>query len=154
MSTRVHTNIAIMPTRRLPQIFGDATLDAVTNAAPNTLNSNKPSVKDAMGIAGREGVISFMHDFTASDPDFTIHFWSDVRNKANAAKGWIKASEAATGHTKEVPAESLCTVTIPEGTPFFIQSDTAEVRNMWIGGSRKYEGNPNADLAHHATDDA
>ena len=133
-----------MPSRRLPQIFNSGTLNAVSNRAPNTLNSNKPSVNDAMGISGRSGVLSFGHDYTSSDPDFTIWLWSDIRNAANPAKGWWKASEAAIGSTKTVPAEALCTVTLPENTPYYIQASVTGVRNLWTSGS-KHPSNPYPD---------
>lgn len=149
---RVHSNIALPITRRLPQIFGDSTKDAVGTTAPNALNSNKPSITDAMGVSGDSGVVSFFHDFTASDPDFTLWFWSEARNRHNPAKGWIKASESASGNTKEVPADCLCTFTIPERTPWFLQSDTAEIRNIWASGV-KHQQNPNADLNFNAADD-
>lgn len=102
-----------------------------------------------MGVSGDSGIVSFFHDFTASDPDFTLYFWSDARNRLNPLKGWIKASEAASGNTKTVPADCLTTFTIPERTPWFLQSSVLAVRNIYASGN-KCGNNPNADLQFNA----
>lgn len=146
MSFRTHSNIAYMVNRRLPQIYGAGpAFDAISTSDPNTLHGNKPSRADADGLSGKDGVVSFAHDYTASDPAITLWFWSERINKVNASQGWIKASEAASGHTKTVPGLTLCTFTIPENVSFKLQSDTAGIRNCWLGGSRKDPLNPNED---------
>lgn len=141
---RVHSNIAFMPTRRLPQQFST---NAIGTSAPNTLNSNKPSITNAMGVAGKDGMFSFITDTNA---DITLHFWSDIVNQKDASKGWILGSEATSGNTKTVPANTLCSFTVPEGALVFLQGSVT-VKNCWVSGS-KFEGNPNADMAPNAAD--
>jgi hypothetical protein len=141
---RVHSNIAYMPNRRLPQVFST---NAIGTAAPNTLNSNLPKIQDAMGVAGRDGVFSIITDTTA---DITLHFWSNPVNTKDPSKGWVLANEATAGNTKTVAAHSLCTFTVPENCLIFMQASTA-VKNCWVMGS-KFEGNPNADMAPNAAD--
>lgn len=145
-----------MPTRRLPQIYGsDATLDAISNADPNSLNSNKPSRKDASGVSGPDCIVSLTHDYTATDPDLTLWFWSErLFQKTGGVKAWIKASEAAAGNTKTVPGYTLASFTIPENTPFFLQGSLEGIRNCWLGGSRKDDMNPNADWSDAQADTA
>jgi hypothetical protein len=141
---RVHSNIAYMPNRRLPQQFAT---NAIGTAAPNSLNSNKPSKRDAMGAAGIDGIFSFITDTNA---DITLHFWSEMVNQKDPSKGWILGSEATAGNTKTVPANTLCTFTVPERALIFMQSSLA-VKNCWTTGV-KYAENPNADMAPNAAD--
>jgi len=149
---RVHSNIAFIPNRRLPQIYGAGpAFDALSDADPNAFNGNKPTVAQAHGISGQDGIVSFIND---TDSDVTCWFWVDIVNKADPSKGWEKASESATGHTKTVPAHTLCSFTVPEGTYFHLQASVTGVRNCWIGGSRKAEPNPNPDMAPNAANTA
>lgn len=152
---RVHSNIAFIPNRRLPQIYGAGpAFNAVSNSDPNTLNGNRPSLRDAMGRAGQDGIISFIHDYTTGDPDMTCWFWCEILNDYDPSSGWIKASESATGHTKTVPGKTLCSFTVPEGAFVYLQSSVAGVRNLMMGGARKADQNPNPDMAHNAANSA
>lgn len=151
MSNRVSTNIAFMPNRRIAQIYGAGpAFDALSTADPNTLNSNLPNKKDATGISGQECIISFEHDYVSSDPTITCWLWSEIMNQFNPAYGWVKANEDAAGNSKTVPGKTLCSFTIPESTPFYLQASTTGIRNVWIAGSRRAPLNPNADMSPSA----
>lgn len=152
MSQRVHTNTAYMPNRRLPQIWGaGSAFDAISDQDPNTLHGNRPRLSDALGMGGRDAIISFFHDFTASDPDYTLWFWSQILNDFDEEQGWIKANEDVIGNTKAVPAYCLCSFTLPETCAFFIQGSETGIRNFYLGGAMKHESNPNRDMSSRAS---
>lgn len=146
---RHHTNIALLPTRRLAKQY-NATAARVTtggtnalgNANPNTLNSNKPSKRDATGVAGNSGIVSFVHN--GASQVINLWFWLERLNNKVPAQGWVKAAEGSAGASKTVDQYALCTFTAPEGTPFYLSCTGIDVTEVWITGVED-QHNPNTD---------
>lgn len=147
----VYTDIAYAPRRVLTKQFdsvggskgGDKT-KAVGTASPNALNSNLPNINDAMGVSPPDGVICLWHD--GASQAFTLYFWSGLRNKLDASKGWIKAGESSTVNTKTIDPESNCEVKCPAGVPYFLQAGTSVITNMAVHDGGEFKGNPNTDV--------
>lgn len=140
---RQHTNTAEMPTRRLLKQYDNtatktqgsgqgAGTNALGNTAPNTLNSNLPRISDATGVTGRNGVMSFLHN--GASQVFTLYFWYGRLNKVTGAQGWVKGAETSAGSTKTVDQYALCTITCPEGVPFFLQATGTDVTECFVSG--------------------
>lgn len=142
MSIRVATNVGHRFTRRLGKPFSSK---AVGTSDPNTLNSNVPSVNDAMGIAGQSGIITFAH-YEATAKTFTAWYWNQMVKDFDPTKGWVKLGPANTVYSESVDANAAGSFTVEEGCPFFLTADAA-CTELFVGGSRKHPGNVTADIA-------
>lgn len=132
---RVKTNLGHTLTRKLPQPFSSK---AIGTANPNTLNSNVPRLSDAMGRAGKSGVITFAHD--GSSQDFTVFYWSSVMSR------WVLLGANSAEYSKTVDQYAAASFTVPEDAPIFIMAGTSACTNCWMGGAVRHEANPNPDL--------
>lgn len=140
---RVHSNIGISVSRILPQIFNDGDSACGTDD-PNTLNGGHPSLKDAMGLSGIEGMMSFMHDSDAPR-EFTVWVWSELMLRVSGGtKGWVKLGAVESAHTSTVDPYCIAAITVPEKLAVFIQADE-NIDNFLMGGCIKHGANPNHD---------
>lgn len=135
MSTRVSTNIGHRMTRHLAKVFTGST-KAVDTADPNGLHTNTPVPTDAMGIAGSSGIVSFCH-LEATAKTFTIWYWNQLVNDANAAKGWIKLGPANTVYQLAVDPAAAASFTVEEGALLYFTAD-ATITDFFTGGCTKH----------------
>jgi len=140
LSQRVHSNIGWGITRQLGQPFSG---NAIGIANPNSLNSSKPKLADAMGRAGKSGVVSFAHD--GASQAFTLFIWSDKLNGADPTNGWLNMGANSTEYTKTVDPHSVASFTIPEDAYFFIMAGVSACPNCWTGGAVHAEANQTND---------
>lgn len=148
---RQHTNTAEMPSRRLLKQYDNTATrvtsggtNALGNTNPNTLHSNFPSRSDATGVAGKNGVVSFMHNGAAQV--ISLFFWCERLNRITSAQGWIEGAESAAGYQKTVNQYSLCTFTAPEGVPYFLMATGTDITECLVS-SDSDGNNPNQDQA-------
>ena len=143
MSARVHTNCAVGASRKLPLAFGG---NAIGIASPNSLNSNLPKKRDAMGKARKAGIITVVHDGGAGKA-IKLWLWNEIINKDVPAQGWVGYAPTDALSTQSVDGYHQATFTnVPEDALIFITTTTAAITNGWIGGCDKYADNPLADL--------
>ena len=139
MSARVHSNIGHGLERQLPLAF-NGNANALWTSAPNTLAGGKTN---AMAIARKSGVVSFMHD--GASQAITAYMWSQIVADANAGAGWVLLGAVAAEYTKTVDQNAVASITVPEGALLFFRGATGAV-NFYLGGTDRYNGNPNLDL--------
>lgn len=114
----VSTDLQRNPARRLLKNFSSGT-KAVGTASPNTLNSNLPSLKDAMGVTGTRGILSMI---LSTGGDVSLYLWNAHYNRINPAKGWVLVAESAALNTKTTVADAILSFKCDHNTPYFIQS--------------------------------
>lgn len=142
----VTTDIQGLPTRRLSKKFTGAT-KAIGTSAPNTFNTNQPSLANAMGVTPPSGILSFIHD--GATQDITVHVWHAGRNRMAASKGWVQVAESAALASKNVQTDGIASLKVAPGIPFFLQAGTSDINNCWVNG-REHEANPNTDTTNGA----
>ena len=137
---RQHTNIALLPVRRLKKQYdgtstwhGNGGANALGNTNPNTLNTNLPSRANATGLTGKNGIVSFLHN--GANQTITLYFWSERLNRINTAQGWIAGAETAAGSAKTVNQYALASFTAPEDVPFFLQATGTDITECLVSGA-------------------
>lgn len=139
---RVSTNTGLCSRRQLGYAFGGY---AVGTANPNTLHSNTPSKNDAMGVVDENEIVSFIHD-NASTRTFTVYYWDQLVNSANAAQGWVELGPSSNIYSSPVDPFANASFTLRHNLLIFLVADQS-VQNLWVGGAAHYPGNTTADLS-------
>lgn len=144
---RTHDKVANAVARQLTKQFDNAgtalgTVNALGTAAPATLGARNV----AMGITGKNGVVSFIHN-AATAIDVTCYFWSSLYQKVvPASKGWHFAAGAAAYYKKNVEPGGLETFVCPEDVPFFLVG-SAVATELLVSG-REDAANKNTAALH------
>lgn len=136
----VSTDLQRNPSRRLTKKFGSND-KAIGTASPNTLNGNRPSLQDAMGITGTRGILSMLLSDTG---DVTLYLWNAHWNRIDPARGWVKVAESATLHTKTTDADAILSFKVDHRQPYFLQCTNA-VTECLVADSGEHPDNPNTD---------
>lgn len=136
----VSTDLQRNPTRRLKKNFVTGT-KAVDTANPNTLNSNLPSLKDAMGVTGTNGILSMILSVAGS---VTLYVWNAHYNRINPAKGWVLVAESVALNTKATLADAILSFKVDKRIPYFIVSDTASDECL-VADAGQHPHNKNTD---------
>lgn len=139
--SRVHANIAEFPGRRLTKQF-NSSADAIYTGAPTKRNQ-------AMGITGKNGVVSFVV-LDGGTQNFILWQWHSGMAAVNSGNGWIKMGATADQNTQSCNVLSLITFLATEGIPFFIQAGTAGVTEAFVSGIED-PANPNTDKTLNAS---
>lgn len=146
---RVHSNIAEFPSRRLAKQY-DTTTGGVFQGANSSggakaTTSNAPTVRaQAMGLSGKEGIVSFFASDFGAGVVCTLWVWDGDWAKLNSGNGWVKLGAVAAENQKSVDQLSIASFTINEGIPFFIQTATQSTE-LFVSGMSDKETNDNTD---------
>lgn len=153
MSSLVSTDLPELPTRRLSKQFqaSDGTKGGALDAAigivsPLTLNTNKPRLSDAMGIAPSSGLLHFLHN--GASQVFTIWYWNARWNRINVAKGWIKGGEGAAINSKTVDPDSNAAFKLPPNCAYYIQAATSACTEVLVHDKGAHAQNPNTNASN------
>lgn len=152
MSQRVQIDTALRSFRRLLKQFDNAgTVAGTTRALPTITPAAMVAAKGfgkgrqvSMGLAGSEGMISFVHNF---DPDTDIEVWehSEMWEKIEPTSyGWCLVAESTTYNTKNVLKWARGSFKIPAGAPFYLRSVDGAVVECMVSGPED-EVNKNTD---------
>ncbi len=109
---------------------GSAGLTAINTSDPNTLNTNRPSPKDAHGISGSQCMVSLaIGALGASSVTITVWLWDKT------VGFWLKLGADSTQYSKSFDAKSVDGFGIPEKQYFYLQGSD-NVDDAWVDAQK------------------
>ena len=141
------TDVAQKPTRVLKKQYDAAgTAKGTVCALPVNAPATFGGVEVAMGYCGKDGLLSFVHDFDP-DTDITGYYHSATWELIDPpSKGWLLCAESTALNTKACLKKAHATLKMPGGAAFFLKAGAAEpVVNCMVSGT-EHPRNPNTDL--------